>query len=43
MNGKILCLRGGCEHKTLKVLQFTFGVDEGGEYVVYTENGHDDG
>ena len=39
MNGKILCLRGGREHKTLKVSQFTFGVDEGGEYVVYTENG----
>ena len=38
MNGKILCLRGR-EHKTLKVSQFTFGIDEGGEYVVYTESG----
>ena len=39
MNGKILCLRGGREHKDLKVAQLTFGEDSGGEFVVYTENG----
>ena len=39
LNGKTLCLRGGREHKLLKLSQFTFGTDEGGDYVVYTENG----
>ena len=39
MNGNILCLRGGREHKDLKVAQLTFGEDSGGEFVVYTENG----
>ena len=42
-NGKILCLRGGREHYTLKLSQFQFGSDEFNgevkEYVVYTENG----
>ena len=39
LNGKVLCLRGGKEHKLLKVAQFSFGYDDGGEYVKYTENG----
>ena len=39
LNRKVLCLRGGREHKSLKVSQFTFGSNEGGEYVLYTENG----
>ncbi len=34
-NGKNLCLRGGSEHHSLKLTQFTFGND----YVEYTENG----
>ena len=38
LNGKTMCLRGGHEHKVLKLSQFTFGTDEGGDYVVYTEN-----
>ena len=38
-NGKILCLRGGEEHRKLKISQFQFDSDEGGEYVVFTENG----
>ena len=38
LNGKVLCLRGGREHKSLKVSQFAFRSDEGGEYVLYTEN-----
>ena len=38
MNGKVLCLRGGQEHKNLKLSQFSFGSDHGGDYVVYTEN-----
>lgn len=38
-NGKILCLRGGEEHQKLKISQFRFDSDEGGEYVVFTENG----
>ena len=38
LNGKVLCLRGGREHKSLKVSQFAFGSDEGGEYVLYTES-----
>ena len=33
LNGKVLCLRGGRKHKSLKVSQFAFGSDEGGEYV----------
>ena len=36
-NGKILCLRGGEEHRKLKISQFQFDSDEGGEYVVFTE------
>ena len=36
---KVLCLQAGEEHRKLKVSQFQFGCDEGGEYVVYTENG----
>lgn len=39
LNGKVLCLRGGREHKTLKISQFNFHSDEGGDYVVYQENG----
>ena len=39
MNGKVLCLRGGQEHKNLKISQFTFGSDQGGQYVQYAENG----
>ena len=39
LNGKTMCLRGGREHKALKLSQFTFGTDDGGDYVVYTENG----
>ena len=39
MNGSVLCLRGGREHKQLKLSQFTFGLDEVGEFVVYEENG----
>ena len=38
-NGKYLCLRGGREHKELKLSQFTFERDEGGEFVQYVENG----
>ena len=38
LNGKALCLRGR-EHKTLKISQFRFHSDEGGDYVVYQENG----
>ena len=38
-NGKILCLRGDEEHQSLKPLQFQFGKDEGGEHVVFIENG----
>lgn len=37
-NGKVLCLRGR-EHKTLKISHFNFHSDEGGDYVVYQENG----
>ena len=37
LNRKVLCLRGGREHKSLKVSQFAFGSDEGGEYVLYTD------
>ena len=37
--GKVLCLRGGHEHKSLKISQFNFGSDQGGDFVVYTENG----
>lgn len=32
LNGKTLCLRGGRDHKALKLSQFT-GNDEGGEYI----------
>ncbi len=39
MNGKVLCLRGGTEHKLLKIGQFSFGSDDGVERVIYTENG----
>lgn len=39
MNGKVLCLRGGHEHKSLNISQFNFGSDQGGDFVVYTENG----
>lgn len=39
LKGKIMCLRGHCEHRALKLSQFTFGADEGGDFVVYTENG----
>ena len=38
MNGKVLCLQGGREQKSLKIAQFMFGSDQG-EFVVYTENG----
>ena len=31
LNGKTLCLRGGRENKLLKLSQFTFGTDEGGD------------
>ena len=39
MNGKVLCLRGGHEHKSLKISQFNFGSDQRGDFVVYMENG----
>ena len=39
MNGKVLCLRGGREHKALKISQFTFHSDGELEYVIYIENG----
>ena len=39
MNGKVLCLRGGREHKSLKISQFNFGSDQRGDFVVYMENG----
>ena len=39
LNGKTMCLRGGREHKALKLSQFVFGSDAGGDFVVYTENG----
>ena len=39
MNGKVLCLHGGREHRMLKLSQFTFGSDQLGEFVVYVENG----
>ena len=32
-------LTGGIEHRQLKISQFQFGRDEGGEFVVYMENG----
>ena len=38
MNGKVLCLREGREHESLKISQFNFGSDQGGDFVVYTEN-----
>ena len=38
MIGKVLCLRGGQEHKSLKISVFNFGSDQG-DFVVYTENG----
>ena len=28
MNGKVLCLQGGCEHQDLKLSQFTFGKED---------------
>jgi len=37
--GKYLYLRGGREHKELKLSQFIFGCDEGGEFVQHVENG----
>ena len=37
MNGKVLCLRGGREHK--KISQFKFGFEGGKEFLEYTENG----
>lgn len=43
LNGKTMCLRGGREHKALKLSQFTFGTDKGGDFVVYTENGSKNG
>ncbi len=39
MEIKVLCLRGGTEHKLLKINQFSFGFDDGVEHVTYTENG----
>ena len=39
MNGKVLCLRGGREHKALKMAQFSFGHEGGRELVVYAEHG----
>ena len=39
MNGKVLCLRGGREHKALKISQFKFGFEGGKEFLEYTENG----
>ena len=38
-NGKYLCLRGGREHKELKLSQFTFGRNKGSEFVRYVESG----
>ena len=38
MNGKVLCLRGGREHKALKISQFKFGFEDGKEFLEYTEN-----
>ena len=37
--GKALCLRGGREHKALKLSQFPFGFVKRCEYVEYTEHG----
>ncbi len=39
MNGKMLCLRRGTEHKLLKINQFSFGSGDCVERVTYTENG----
>ena len=39
LNGKMLCLRGGREHRDLKIAQFIFDCDEGGDYVQYSEHG----
>ena len=39
MNGKVLCLRGGCEHKALEISQFKFGFEDGKEFLECTENG----
>ena len=39
MNGKDLCLRGGREHKGLKISQFTFGFEDSKEFLEYTKNG----
>ena len=36
MNGKVLCLRGGCEHKDLKLSQFLFGKEGDREFLVYS-------
>jgi len=36
---EVLYLRWGREHKELKLSQFTFGGDKGGEFVWYVENG----
>ena len=39
MNGKVLCPRGGREHKALKISQFKFGFKDDREFIEYTENG----
>ena len=39
LNGKMLCLRGGREHRDLKIAQFIFDCDEVGDYVQYSEQG----
>ena len=39
MNGKVLCLRGGHEHKDLKLSLFSFGKEGDREFLAYTGNG----
>lgn len=43
MNGKVLCLHGGREHKALNKSQFSFGVESGKEFVQYAEFGSKNG
>lgn len=38
MNGKVLCLCGGQEHKDLKLPQFSFGKERDSKFLVYNKN-----
>ena len=39
MNGEVVCLRGGREHKALNIRQFKFGFEDDREFIEYTGNG----